>query len=89
MTWRIDAIKGAYERGEALGASHMIVAWDSFDCANYPIYVMPGENPQDRVPDNGDSVDECYRYELGWESQSKERRANHWEYTPVSEEENQ
>lgn len=80
MTWGLADIKSAYEKGERQGASHMIVAWDSFDNLNYPIYVMPGEDPRDRMPKNGDSVDECYRYSLGWESQSKEGRARHFEY---------
>ena len=76
----ISDIKDMYDRGEAQGASHMIVAYDSFDGGDYPIYVMPGEDPRKKVPTNGDRVMECYRYSLGWESQSKEFRANHWEY---------
>lgn len=83
MTWGFADIKAAYDEGERQGASHMIVAWDSFDDSNYPIYVMPGENPRDKMPKNGDSVDECYRYSLGWESQSRERRARHFEYDPI------
>lgn len=79
MTWYIEDIKLAYEAGALMGATHMIVAWDSFDGINYPIYVMPGEDPRDKAPDNGDRVDEVYKYSLGWESQSKERRARHWE----------
>jgi hypothetical protein len=79
VTWQLDDIKAAYDRGEKEGATHMIVAWDSFDETNYPIYVMPGEDPHEKRPSNGDAVDECYRYSLGWESQSKEVRAYHWE----------
>ena len=79
MTWTLTDIKAAYDRGEAQGATHMLVAWDSFDGANYPIYVKPGEDPRERRPKNGDSVDECYKYSLGWDVQSKERRANHWD----------
>jgi len=79
-TWTAKDIKEAYDQGAARGASHMIVAWDTFDHENYPIYVMPGENPSSKVPSNGDTVDECYRYSVGWESQSKERRAQHWEW---------
>lgn len=56
----------------------MIVAWDSFD-GDYPIYVMPGDSPLDKRPSNGDSVVECYKYELGWDTQSKEYRAQHWD----------
>jgi len=80
MAWDTAEIKRAYERGEKLNASHMIVAYDSFDYADYPIYVQPGENPRDHIPENGDRVMECYRYILGWEKQSKESRANHWEF---------
>jgi len=81
-TWLEADIKAAYDEGERLGATHMIVAWDSFSGDNYPIYVMPGEDPRSKVPTNGDSVDECYRYALGWESQSKEHRARHFEWDP-------
>lgn len=79
MTWGLSDIKEAYDEGERLGATHMLVAWDSFDGENYPIYVMPGENPQEKRPSNGDSVDECYRYALGWDAQAGEFRAQHWE----------
>lgn len=79
MTWGLSDIKAAYDVGKGLGATHMLVAWDSFD-DNYPIYVMPGENPRNKAPKNGDSVDECYRYSLGWKSQSTERRSRHWEW---------
>lgn len=85
MTWGKPDIKAAYDQGALEGATHMIVAYDDFDYENYPIYVMPGENPHDKVPDNGDRVDECYNYALGWESQSAERRAFHWEYVPTEQ----
>jgi hypothetical protein len=81
----MGAIKSAYDAGEKMGATHMIVAWDSFDDSNYPIYVMPGENPRNKTPKNGDSVDECYRYSLGWEYQAEERRARHFEYEELPE----
>lgn len=80
MTWLLADIKDAFERGVEMGATHMIVAYDSFDGDNYPIYVMPGQNPRERMPSNGDSVDECYKLDLGWAPQSAERRANHWEW---------
>lgn len=79
MTWFLDDIKLAYDAGEIIKATHMIVAYDSFDNSNYPIYVLEGEDPQDKKPSNGDRVDEVYKYSLGWEFQSKERRAMHWE----------
>jgi hypothetical protein len=79
MTWRLQDIKTAYDRGAQLGATHMIVAFDMFDHENYPIYVMPGEDPREQAPTNGDSVDECYKYSIGWTVQSMERHASHWE----------
>lgn len=77
---QLGDIKDMYDRGEAQGASHMIVAYDSFDGGDYPIYVMPGTDPKTKVPTNGDRVMECYRYSLGWESQAREYRAQHWEF---------
>lgn len=78
MAWSLNDIKEAYDRGEAMGATHMIVALDSFDYENYPIYVMPGENPILMQPSNGDRVDECYKYSLGWEAQSGHKRVQNW-----------
>ncbi len=80
MTWSRQDILTAYMKGESLGASHMIVAYDDFDHENYPIYVMPGENPADHKPENGDRVDEVYRFSLGWSAQQSEFRAKHWEW---------
>ena len=84
-TWGRAEIKAAYDEGERQGASHMIVAWDSFAGDNYPIYVMPGEDPLKHAPKAGsmDRVDECYRYALGWPRQSAEFRALHWEWDPI------
>lgn len=79
MTWNTEEIHEAYKAGDTGEYSHMIVAYDSFDYENYPIYVTHGADPRALRPSNGDRVDECYRYDLGWEAQSKERRANHWE----------
>lgn len=79
----LEEIKAMYDEGERQGASHMLVAYDSFDGTDYPIYVKPGHDPKTYKPTNGDDVLECYRYSLGWEVQSKEHRANHWETEDV------
>lgn len=79
MSWKLPDIKAAYDRGQEQGATHMIVAYDSFDHSNYPIYVVAGQSPLDCFPSNGDRVDEVYRYALGWEAQSAEYRAYHLE----------
>ena len=60
----------------------MIVAYDSYDYEDYAIYVPRGEDPQKHRPSNGDRVMECYSYDLPWETQAAENRANHWECTP-------
>lgn len=83
MSWSRSEILEAYTHGEAVGASHMIVAFDSFDYENYPIYVMPGQDPKEHKPSNGDHVDECYDYRLGWGAQVVEHRANHWDPAPA------
>lgn len=89
MTWGLASIRSAYFKGIDLGASHMIVSHNTVDFDQMATYVMPGEDPREvfRSSDAHRSgfrvVDECYRYELGWESQSKERRAKHWEWEPL------
>lgn len=75
----LEEIKVWFDAGKEDNASHMIVATDSFDMEDYPIYVQHGDDPQDCTPKNGDSVMECYSYNLTWEEQAAENRAHHWE----------
>lgn len=82
MTAMLDDLKAMYERGNTGEYSHMIVLHNTVDFENYPVYVKHGHDPREVARNLKDSVDECYAYALGWESQSKERRANHWEYVP-------
>lgn len=92
MTWGLYSIKSAYDKGEAMGATHMIVSHDSLDFENTATYIMPGENPREAWEASQSrnagysAVDEVYAYHLGWEAQSKERRARHWEEAPNNEE---
>ncbi len=85
MTWGLSGIESAYRKGEKLGATHMIVSHNSVDFDNTATYVMPGEDPRaaweasSAYSSGYRAIDEVYAYHLGWESQSKERRANHWE----------
>ena len=80
MAASIEDIKDMYRRGEQQGATHMIIATDWFDYEDYPIYVMPGEDPREKAKEAGkDKIMECYRFALGWASQAAEDRANHWE----------
>ena len=84
MAWKIPELKEAFDGGNTGENSHMIVAYDSYDYEEYPIYVPRGDDPQDHRPANGDRVMECYSYDLPWETQAAEHRANHWEFTPHS-----
>lgn len=43
-----EDIKGWIKRGQDQGATHMIVVCDTFDWDDYPVYVMPAENVQDK-----------------------------------------
>lgn len=80
MTWNVEQIKAAFTEGVSQGASHMLVGYDDFDYENYPIYVMPGNDPRKSKPVNGDRIDECYSMSLSWDVQALESRAFHWEW---------
>lgn len=79
----LGQIKAWFEEAEAEGATHMLVVCDTFDWEDYPVSVMPGQDPHEvakRYDDtNMQRIMECYKISLGWEPQSKERRAFHWD----------
>lgn len=62
-------------------ATHMIVAVDTFDHGNYPVYVKPGQSAQAEVDRlkaaSMTRVMEVYRYDLPIEDQLREHRAWH------------
>jgi hypothetical protein len=43
-----EDIKNWKEEGIRRGATHLIVVCDTFDWEDYPTYVMPGENMQEK-----------------------------------------
>jgi hypothetical protein len=73
MTASRSDIRRWVEEGVEKGASHVIIAVDTWDYDNYPIYVMPGENARSRVnAQNAKSmqrVDECYDLSMDIEEQ--------------------
>lgn len=87
MTWNKAEIKRAFQDGLDQGKySHMLVAVDTYDYENYPIYVPKGNNPKDYEPKgNMQRLEECYSYALSWVEQSVGRVYN-WEWS--TEEEN-
>jgi len=77
-------IHGWLLRAKQQGASHLIVMCDTFDYEDYPVYVMPGEDPRSKVP-TGDmqQVMEVYCLALDLEAQLAEHRAMHWEHDSI------
>lgn len=58
----------------------MIVMCDTFDWTDYPVNVMPGENPREKGKSaNMQKPMECYRLDMDWQEQLGEHRANHWD----------
>ena len=82
------------QEGKKRGARWVVIGLDTFDYGNYPVYVMPDENPWKvvkHIGDNGgggmgDRLEEVYDLELSIESQMQERRAIHLPPRPESAE---
>lgn len=77
------------EQGIEKGASHVVVVHDTYDHDNFPLYIMPGQNPRDvfhekyiknnAPPSAAYAADECYDLTLPIDAQLREQRAHHWE----------
>lgn len=76
-------------------ATHMIVATDTFDYSDYPVYVPGPEHPE--ATDANEmrqilesqpmtKVMECYDLQIPLAPQLEEPRANHWPEEPGTEE---
>jgi hypothetical protein len=80
MTTRED-IRGWLAEAQSVGATHMIVKWDDFEgpYADYPVMVMPGEDPREVAKKHSDPVVEVYALHVDLESQLAEHRSFHWE----------
>jgi len=80
MTATRQDIERWLAEGKAKGAERVLVACDTYDHDNYPVYVMPGESARERADQLGNmqTVDEVYdlAYPLG--AQLMEKRARHW-----------
>lgn len=64
--------------GTRKGATHVIIACDTFDYDNYPVYVMPGEDARQKFDDtcfkNMTIVDECYNLSMDIKEQMSRYR---------------
>jgi hypothetical protein len=78
-----DEIRGWLDRAALKGATHMIVATDTFDWSDYPVFVLPGDDAAAEVERLHNApmskVMECYRLASPWDDQLAERRAFHTE----------
>jgi hypothetical protein len=76
-----DKIRCWLERGKQGNATHMLVACDTFDYEDYPVYVQPGQDVAARVAGlngkNMQRVMEVYNFALPLEAQLNENRAWH------------
>jgi hypothetical protein len=76
-----EDISGWLKRAQDKGATHMIVATDTFDYGDYPVFVMPGEDAATKMKELRDApmsrVMECYSMALPLDDQLSERRAFH------------
>ena len=82
MTATLQDIKGWLERAKQLKATHLIVAVDTYDYDNYPVYVSEDEDVHkeyDRIIGSSmQGVDEVYNMSMDIETQLKERRAKNF-----------
>lgn len=80
MTTKED-IKGWLRRGAAEGATHLIVACDTFSDDDYPVFVPPGESVAEKAEEhngkNMQEVMEVYDLSMDFGKQLAERRAFH------------
>jgi hypothetical protein len=74
-----EDIRAWLERGVGRGASHVIVATDTFDWGDYPVFVMPEQSAADEVErlrkQDMTKVMEVYKLSDPIEDQLAERRA--------------
>lgn len=80
MTAKLQDIKRWLEQAEFLKATHLIVAVDTHNYRNYPVYVEKGEKVQEEIeriegqPLQG--IDEVYNMSMNIGEQLEEYRAH-------------
>jgi len=77
MSASLSMIKRWLDQGESIGATHVIIALDTYDHDNYPVYVMPGQIAKDQVKriqaGKMQSVDEVYSLSMDIDKQLSAR----------------
>jgi hypothetical protein len=83
MSTTREDIQRWLDEGKAMGATHVIVATDTFDYEDYPVFVRPGQNAleiADKInKESMQKVMECYSLARDTEAQLNENRAYHYE----------
>ena len=81
MSATAEDIKGWLKEAQRQGATHLIVACDTYDHDNYPVYVMSNQNIQQEISQrrgqNMQTIDEVYNMAMDIEFQLNEHRAFH------------
>lgn len=89
MSTTPEMIRGWFMAGRQMGATHMIVACDTFDWDDYPVYVMPGQDVREisQKYDVGhypmQKIMEVYALHLDLDAQLAEVRALHFDPPPA------
>lgn len=82
-----DTIRKWIAEGKDQGATHTIIACDTYDWVDFPVHVMPGEDVNHKYREyngpNMQKVMEVYAHHLDHEAQLNEFRAFHFEYPPA------
>lgn len=77
-----DTILGWLKVGQSKGATHVIVACDTFNHDDYPVYVLPSDDVQEKFEElddvNMQEVMEVYNLGLDIPFQLNEHRAFHF-----------
>lgn len=73
-----EMIQEWFISGKDKGATHLIVACDGWDYDDYPVFVMPGEDPRERAKEysgkNMQSVMEVYNLSMDMQEQLNRHR---------------
>jgi hypothetical protein len=78
MSATLQDIQQWLESAKKKGASHLIVALDTYDHSNYPVYVGHNENIEDEIErvesQNMQGIDEIYNMSMDIDEQLSETR---------------
>lgn len=77
-------IKDWLTLGKKMGATHTIIFCDTWDYEDYPVHVMPGQDPWQVAKESQDRLMEVYSHALEHDSQLAEDRAYHWEMPVIN-----